>query len=306
MLEFAEDMQEVCPDALFLNYTNPMSILTHVMNTIGGIRTIGLCHSVQNCVPRLLNTLGMSNKNVSWKIAGINHMAWLLEVTQGGQDLYPEIKRRAEEKQAEQHLDRIRYEIMQRFGYFVTESSHHSAEYYPYFLKRSYPEFVEKYKVPLDKSLRNQEARAIMRRRRNRDLMKTNQMEHSRSNEYCSRIIEAIETNVPFKFAGNVLNTGLITNLPSEGCVEVACIADAAGIAPTYVGDLPPVCAALNRSHMNNQLLTIEAIKSRKKESVYQAAFLDPHASAELSLDDIVSVCDELFEAHGNVLPKFI
>jgi alpha-galactosidase len=248
----------------------------------------------------------MQKENVSWKIAGINHMAWLLEVTQGGQDLYPEIKRRAAEKQAIQHLDRIRYEIMQRFGYFVTESSHHSAEYYPYFLKRSYPGFVDKYSVPLDKSLRNQEARAIMRKRRNRDLETTNQMEHHRSNEYCSCIIEAIETNVPFKFAGNVLNTGLITNLPYEACVEVACIADAAGIVPTYVGDLPPVCAALNRTHVNSQLLTIEAIRSRKKESVYQAAFLDPHTSAELSLDDIVSLCDELLAAHGNVLPKFI
>jgi alpha-galactosidase len=137
MLGFAEDMREVCPDALFLNYTNPMSVLTHVMNTIGGIRTVGLCHSVQNCVPRLFKALSLPYENVSWKIAGINHMAWLLEVKRDGQDIYPEIKHRAAEKQAERHLDRIRFEIMLRFGYFVTESSHHSAEYYPYFETKS-------------------------------------------------------------------------------------------------------------------------------------------------------------------------
>lgn len=305
MLDFARDINEVCPDALFLNYTNPMAVLTNVMITHGGVNTVGLCHSVQVCVPRLFRDLGMDPEGVKYKIAGINHMAWLLEVTKDGVDLYPEIKRRAKEKQKEKHHDMVRYELMLRFGYYVTESSEHNAEYHPYFIKRNYPELIERFNIPLDEYPRRCVNQIERWKTMREELVNNKKLEHKRSNEYASRIFEAIETNQPFTIGGNVMNTGLITNLPREACVEVTCLVDANGITPTYVGDLPPQLAALNRTNINTQLLTIEAAITRKKEHIYHAALLDPHTSAELSIDDIVAMCDELIEAHGDWLPKF-
>lgn len=305
MLDFARDMQEVCPDALFLNYTNPMAVLTNVMNTVGGIRTVGLCHSVQVCVPGLLESLGMDHEGVQSKIAGINHMAWLLEVTKDGVDLYPEIKRRAAEKQKEKHHDMVRFELMLRFGYYVTESSEHNAEYHPYFIKRNYPELIERFNIPLDEYPRRCIEQIKGWKEMREKLFASESIEHVRTHEYASYIMEAIETNKPFKIGGNVMNTGLITNLPSEACVEVPCLVDASGITPTYVGALPPQLAALNRTNINTQLLTIEAAVTGRKEHIYHAAMLDPHTSAELSIDDIVSLCDDLIEAHGSWLPEF-
>jgi len=306
MLDFAKDMEEVCPNALFLNYTNPMAVLTGVMNRFTKIKTVGLCHSVQVCTEHLFKSLDMDLNGVEEKIAGINHMAWLLEVKRNGEDLYPEIKRRAKEKQKTKHDDMVRYELMDKFGYYVTESSEHNAEYHPYFIKSRYPELIEKFNIPLDEYPRrcvNQIQRWDAMRE---DLVNNKNLTHKRSHEYGSRIIEAIETNIPFKFGGNVLNTGrLISNLPEKACVEVACIADRSGITPTYVGDLPEQLAALNRTNINTQLLTIEAAITRKKEYIYQAAMLDPHTSAELSLDDIVSLCDDLIEAHGEWIPEY-
>ncbi|RKN83754.1 alpha-glucosidase/alpha-galactosidase [Paenibacillus ginsengarvi] len=305
VLGIARDIEEVCPDALFFNYTNPMAVLTNVMNTYGGVKTVGLCHSVQVCAPRLLKHLGMEEQGVQWKIAGINHMAWLLEITKNGVDLYPEIKRRAALKQQEKHSDMVRFELMQRFGYYITESSEHNAEYHPYFIKRSYPELIERFNIPLDEYPRRC-VWAIDRWKTMRgELIGNEGLTHTRSHEYISYILDAIETDTPFKFGGNVMNTGLIENLPREACVEVACIADSSGVTPTYAGVLPPQCAALNRTNINTQLLTIEAAITQKKEHIYQAALLDPHTSAELSIDDIVAMCDELIERHGSWLPAY-
>lgn len=305
MLDFAKDIQEVCPDAWFLNYTNPMAVLTNVMNTYGGIKTVGLCHSVQVCVPYILNHLEIDQKGVQWKIAGINHMAWLLEITKDGVDLYPEIKRLAREKQKGKHWDMVRFELMLRFGYYVTESSEHNAEYHPYFIKRQYPELIERFNIPLDeyprRCIEQLEGWKLMREK----IVENKSLTHNRTKEYASYIFEAMETDVPFKIGGNVMNTGLITNLPKEACVEVPCLVDSSGVTPTFVGDLPPQCAALNRTNINTQLLMIEAAMTRKKEHIYHAALLDPHTSAELSIDDIVSLCDDLIEAHGNWLPKY-
>lgn len=305
MLDFAEDMKEVCPDALFLNYTNPMAVLTNVMNTYGGINTVGLCHSVQVCVPHIFDHLGMDHEGVQWKIAGINHMAWLLEVTKNGVDLYPEIKRRAAEKQKEKHDDMVRFELMQKFGYYITESSEHNAEYHPYFIKRQYPELIERFNIPLDEYPRRCVNQIERWKTMRNELIGNKNLTHKRTSEYASFIFEAMETNVPIKIGGNVMNTGLITNLPKEACVEVPCIVDSSGVTPTFVGDLPPQCAALNRTNINTQLLTIEAAMTGKKEHIYHAAMLDPHTSAELSMDEIVSLCDDLIEAHGNWLPEF-
>jgi alpha-galactosidase len=306
MMDFARDIQEVCPDAWFLNYTNPMAVLTNVMNTYGGVKTVGLCHSVQVCVPHLFHSLDIDTTGVQAKIAGINHMAWLLEVTKDGVDLYPEIKRRAILKQQEKHNDMVRFELMLKFGYYVTESSEHNAEYHPYFIKRNYPELIEKLNIPLDEYPRRCINQINKWQTMRDELVNDTQLKHERSHEYASFIFDAMETNKPFKIGGNVMNTGLIPNLPKEACVEVPCLVDASGVTPCYVGQLPPQLAALNRTNINTQLLTIEAAMTGKKEHIYHAAFLDPHTAAELSLDDIVSLCDDLIEAHGSWLPKFV
>lgn len=305
MLEFAADIREVCPDALFLNYTNPMAVLTNVMNTYGQVRTVGLCHSVQACIPDLFKSLEMDKTGVQAKIAGINHMAWLLEVTRDGADLYPEIKRRAAEKQKQPHKDMVRFEMMLKFGFYITESSEHNAEYHPYFIKRNYPELIDRFQIPLDEYPRRCVSQIANWEKMREELVNNAELKHERSHEYASYIMEAIETDVPFKIGGNVMNTGLIPNLPKEACVEVPCLVDASGVTPTYVGDLPPQCAALNRTNINTQLLTIEAAITGKKEHIYHAAMLDPHTSAELSMDDIVALCDDLIEAHGDWLPAY-
>jgi len=306
MLDFAKDMEEVCPDAWFLNYTNPMAALTGTMLRHTNIKTVGLCHSVQVCASGLLHDLDMPTDNIQWKIAGINHLAWLLEITRNGEDLYPEIKRRAAEKQKEKHHDMVRYELMKRFGYYVTESSEHNAEYHPYFIKKNYPELIDRFNIPLDEYPRRCVAQIEGWQKMRDDLVNDVNLTHERTHEYGSQIIEAMETNKPLKIGGNVLNDGgLISNLPREAVVEVPCLVDASGVSPTHVGHLPEQLAALNRTNINTQLLTIEAAMTKKKEHIYQAALLDPHTAAELSIDDIVAMCDDLIEAHGDWLPEY-
>jgi alpha-galactosidase len=188
MLDFAADIREVCPDAWFLNYTNPMAVLTNVMNTYGGVKTVGLCHSVQVCVSHMFKHLEMDTRGVQAKIAGINHMAWLLEVTQDGKDLYPEIKRRAAEKQKEKHDDMVRYELMFRFGYYVTESSEHNAEYHPYFIKNNYPELIDRFNIPLDEYPRRCVNQIDKWKTMRNEIVNNGNLEHKRSREYASNI----------------------------------------------------------------------------------------------------------------------
>lgn len=304
MLDFARDMEEVCPDAWLLNYSNPMAMLTGAMLRATGIKTVGLCHSVQVCAEELLKGLNMDTKIVQWKVAGINHQSWLLEITRDGIDLYPEIKKRALERPVP-HNDMVRYEIMRRVGYFVTESSEHSAEYMPYFIKSQYPELIERFNIPLDEYPRRCIKRINDWTKMKEELVNNKDLKHERTNEYASYIIEAMETDIPYKIGGNVLNTGIITNLPKEACIEVPCMVDSSGVNPCYVGDLPPQCAALNRAMINVQLLAIEAAFTLRKEHVYHAAMMDPHTAAELPLDKIVALCDDLIEAHGDWLPKY-
>ena len=306
LFDFAKDIEEVCPDAWFLNYTNPMASLTGAMLRYTNVKTVGLCHSVQTCTRDLFKSLGMGHEGITEKIAGINHMAWLLEVKKDGKDLYPEIKQLAKKKQLSKHSDMVRFELMDKFGFYVTESSEHNAEYHPYFIKSQYPDLIEKFNIPLDEYPRRCENQIRGWEGMREELTRNSNLSHDRSNEYGSRIIEAMETNIPFKFGGNVLNTGgLISNLPRKAVVEVPCVSDRSGITPCYMGELPEQLAALNRTNINTQLLTIEAAVTRKKEPVYQAAMLDPHTASELSLDDIVSLCDDLIEAHGEWLPVF-
>lgn len=311
MLDFARDMEAVCPDALFLNYTNPMAIVTGAVLRATPIRTVGLCHSVQVCVPHLLEELGMDidPEETKWRIAGINHMAWLLSVRHNGTDLYPEIKRRAAEKNAlarsegnAKHDDMVRLEMMRHFGYYVTESSEHSAEYTPYWIKGSEPGMIDEFNIPLDEYPRRCVKQISDWAKRRDEVVNSKNLTHERSHEYGSYIMEAVETGNPIRIHGNILNGGLITNLPANACVEVPCLVDRNGVQGVASGALPPQCAALNMTNINVQELTIQAALTKNRDYVYQAAFLDPHTSAELSLDRIRAMVDEMIEAHGNMI----
>ncbi|HIT91233.1 MAG TPA: alpha-glucosidase/alpha-galactosidase [Candidatus Merdenecus merdavium] len=309
MEEFARDMEEVCPDTLFMNYTNPMAMLTGYMQRYTKINTVGLCHSVQTCSETVLKGLGMEDKleGRTELIAGINHMAWLLQLKdKDGNDLYPEIKKRAAKKNAEEkHNDMVRYEYINTFGYYCTESSEHNAEYNPFFIKDKYPELIEKYNIPLDEYPRRCIKQIEEWDQEREDILADGKITHERSLEYASYIMEAIVTNTPYTIGGNVLNTGLIENLPKEACVEVPCLVDGKGITPCHVGKLPVQLAAMNVTNINPQLLTIEAAVTKDKQYIYQAAMMDPHTGAELSIDQIKNMCDELIEAHGDYMSWF-
>lgn len=307
MMDFAKEMEDVCPDAWFLNYVNPMAILTGAMQRFTSIKTVGLCHSVQTCAWALMRNVGMLDQydeRVHWKIVGINHMAWLLEISRDGIDLYPEIKRRAALIEGK-HKDMVRFELMKRLGYYVTESSEHNAEYSPFFIKSRYPELIDRYNIPLDEYPRRCIHGIERWKEQRKALTEDPNLIHTKSNEYASMILNAMETNTICEIGGNVINNGVITNLPRNACVEVPCMVSASGISPVMIGDLPEQLAAMNRSNINVQLLTIEAAMTRKKDAIYQAAMMDPHCQSELSIDDIVSMCDDLIEAHGNWLPKY-
>ena len=301
--DFANDMAEVCPDALFINYTNPMAMLSGFMQRYTPIKTVGLCHSVQTCSNDLLTKLGMTDKLEGRKelIAGINHMAWLLEIKdKNGADLYPEIKSRVADYMANpDNNDKVRMDYIRNFGYYCTESSEHNAEYNMFYIKSKYPELIERYNIPLDEYPRRCVAQIEGWKKEYQELLESGVKEHTRSHEYASGIMEAIVENKPYKIGGNVLNKGgLITNLPEDACVEVPCLVDGQGIHPCYVGALPVQC-------INVQLLTIEAAVTKKKEHIYQAAMLDPHTASELSIDEIKNMVDDLIEAHGDYLPKY-
>ena len=329
VLDFARDMTDVCPEAWLLNYTNPMAMVTGaVLHGPYPVRCVGLCHSVQGCVRGLLLRLGMIDdvheeipithianadpgRRLQWTIAGINHQAWLLEVRDHGRDLYPEIKRRAFRMNREalrpgapKHDNMVRFEILRHFGYYVTESSHHAAEYMPYWIKARFPHLLETFNIPVDNYFKRiahadeQWKRQVAETRSGRHRPKY------RSHEYGSYILEAMETDVAVRIHGNVLNRGFIPNLPARAIVEVPCLVDRNGVAGVVVGDLPEICAAINRASIPVQLLTIEAALTRKRETVYHAAYVDPHTSSELTLDQIRALCDELFEAHRKWLPR--
>ena len=310
MEQFARAMEKVCPDILFLNYSNPMSMLSGYIQRYTGIKTVGLCHSVQSCSSHLLKALGMEDKIEGRRdlIAGINHMGWLLEIRdRDGNDLYPEIRIKAKAKNAAgPHHDMVRYDYIDKLGYYCTESSEHNAEYNPFYIKAKYPELIEKFNIPLDEYPRRCIRQIKNWKAEYESLSSKKELEHKRSGEYASYIMEAVVTNVPYKIGGNVLNrNGVVENLPADACVEVPCLVDGSGVSPCYVGRLPVQCAAMNMTHINVHLLTIEAVRTRKREHIYHAAMLDPHTASELSIDDIRKMVDELIKAHGKWMPKF-
>ena len=311
MDDFARDMAEVCPDALFLNYTNPMAMLTGYMLRYTSVKTVGLCHSVQVCSETLLTELGMEDRLEGRRelIAGINHMGWLLDIRdKNGVDLYPEIKTRIADKLSDPDFkDKVRLDYIRNFGYYCTESSEHHAEYNLFYIKSKYPELIDRFNIPLDEYPRRCIRQIDGWKTEYARLLEGGVKAHERSREYASHIMEAIVTNTPYEIGGNVLNSGrLIANLPDEACVEVPCLVNGHGVHPCRVGALPVQLAAMNMTNINVQLITIEAAHTKKRDHIYQAAMLDPHTASELDIDTIRKMVDALIEAHGDYLPKYI
>ena len=338
LLDLCRDMEEACPDATFLNYSNPMAMNCWAVARASGIRTVGLCHSVQGTARELARDLDVPAEEIDYVCAGINHMAFYLtfERRNGArrQDLYPLLHDAAAAGRVPAG-NRVRYEMLQRTGYFVTESSEHFAEYVPWFIKRDRADLIQDFNIPLDEYLRRCEVqitgwRYMKEKIENpeadltdafvaamqaagmadRELPRLkrafeNMYEVRRSQEYGSLIVHSMETGLPRVIYGNVENQGLIANLPPDCCVEVPCLVDGNGVQPRRIGALPPHLAALMQTNINVQALTVEAALTRKKEHIYHAAMLDPHTAAELDLGQIWALVDELLEAHADYLPTY-
>ncbi|MEW6046490.1 MAG: alpha-glucosidase/alpha-galactosidase [Bacillota bacterium] len=305
LIDIARDMEEVCPDALLINYANPMAMNQWALSRATRIRTVGLCHSVQGTARQLAADLGIPYEEMSYLAAGINHMAFYLRLERNGDDLYPALRRLVAEGRVPP-WNRVRYDMMMRLGYFVTESSEHFSEYVPYFIRRDRPDLITRYNIPLDEYPRRCEEQIAGWEALRHSLEHGSEpLSHERSHEYAPLIIHSMETGTPRTVYANVPNAGLITNLPAGAIVEVPCLADRLGVQPTHVGPLPVHLAALIQTNINVQAVAVEAALTGKREHVYHAAMLDPHTAAELTLDEIVAMVDELLAAHREWLPQF-
>lgn len=309
LLEMCRDMEELCPDVTFLNYVNPMAINCWAISRASKIKTVGLCHSVFLTAEQLAHDIGVPFEEINYLCAGINHMAFYLRFERrtehGIEDLYPRL-REVVAKGRVPSWNRVRYEVLNRLGYFVTESSEHFAEYVPWFIKRDRPDLIEKFNIPLDEYPRRCEVQIAGWEALRKYLEAPDTtLSVERTGEYGSYIIHSLETGIPRVIYGNVPNHGLIENLPPDCIVEVPCLVDKNGVQPTRIGKLPPQLAALIQTNINVQALTVEAALTRKREYIYHAAMLDPHTAAELDLDQIWSLVDDLIEAHGDWLPTY-
>ena len=309
-LDICKDMEELCPDVFFLQYVNPMAMNTWAINRASKIKTVGLCHSVQGTAEVLAEDIGVPYNEINYICAGINHMAFYLKFERNGEDLYPKIRQVAEAKSYARGYrnlaNHVRYEVLRRTGYFVTESSEHFSEYVPWFIKSSQPDLLEQYEIPIDEYITRCELQ-IAEWEADKAALERGELDeaYERSQEYGSLIIHSMETGTPRVVYGNVANRGLIDNLPDGCCVEVPCLVDKSGLQPTKIGIMPPQLAALQQTNINVQSLVVEAALTRKREHIYHAAMLDPHTAAELSLDQIWSLVDELIAAHGDMLPEY-
>jgi alpha-galactosidase len=318
LLEYTRIMEQVCPDVLHLNYVNPMAINCLALSKASPIKLVGLCHSVPHTASELAADLGIPKDEVQYLVAGINHMAFYLKLERHFQDgrkedLYPQLQDFLEQGKFSHRVsddmpwgltDAVRYQVYKHFGFFVTESSEHFSEYVPWFIKSHRPDLLERFNIPIDEYIRRCERQISRWTDLKTRLENPNeQLEVKRSVEYGSLIVHSHQTGQPRVIYGNVPNSGLIDNLPDGCCVEVPCLVDKNGIQPTKIGKLPPHLAAMMRTNIGVQELTAEAILSRKREHVYHAAMLDPHTAAELDLDQITSLVDELLTAHGSMIP---
>jgi alpha-galactosidase len=307
MLDVARDMEQLCPKALLLNYTNPMAMLTWTMNRATNIQTVGLCHSVQYDTKAIARWTGVPAQELHKVVAGINHMAFFLKLEHRGRDLYPALFDIIDNGNVPPH-NRVRFEMMRRVGFYVTESSEHFAEYVPWFITSHQPELIDRFNIPLDEYPRRCVEQIAGWERMRATLLGADAEENGEavhSDEYASLIIHSMETGVPRVVNGNVMNNGLIDNLPRGCCVEVPCLVDGNGIQPTVIGSLPPQLAALIQTNVSMQGMTVEAALTRKREHIYHAAMLDPRTAAELNLDQIWALVDDLLEAHVDYLPAY-
>jgi alpha-galactosidase len=313
----AEDMRALCPGALMLQYVNPMAINTWALGArYPDIRQVGLCHSVQGTAAELARDLGIDVANLRYRAGGINHMAFYLtlEVRDGAgwRDLYPALADgyRAGRIPLESHWNPrcpnlVRYEVMRHFGYFVTESSEHFAEYVPWFIKSHRPDLIETFRVPLDEYPKRCEEQVAAWATQAQELKAAGRIAHTPSNEYAATIMESVVTGSPSVIYGNVPNRGYIPQLPDGAAVEVPCIVDANGVQPTVVADIPPHLIALMRTNLNVQELTVQALLTENAEHIHHAAMLDPHTAAELDLRQIRALVNDLIAAHGDWLPAW-
>lgn len=305
LIDMSRDMEAVCPDVLHLNYVNPMAMNCWALSRATPIKTVGLCHSVQGTMMEIALDIGIVPNEINYVCAGINHMAFYLTFERDGEDLYPLVRQVIEEDRVPEH-NRVRYDMFKRLGYFVTESSEHFTEYTPWFIKSGRPDLIEKYNIPLDEYITRCEKQiADWEKLRKKLEDPRRRVRVNRSDEYGSLIVHSQETGIPRVIYGNVSNNGLIDNLPKGCCVEVPCLVDKNGVQPTHIGELPIHLATLMQTNINVQALTVEAALTGKKEHIYHAAMLDPHTAAELDLDQIWSLVDDLIEAHGTWLPEF-
>lgn len=302
LLDLLRDMEEICPDAYLLNYSNPMAILSLAAFKSSGIKYVGLCHSVQQTSEKLAEYISVPYSEINYVVAGINHMAWFLKLEHKGKDLYPQLFDCLDKPEIYGD-NKVRFEIMRHFGYFVTESSEHMAEYVPYFIKRE--ELIGKLDIPIDEYVRRS-VRNIGRFEDTKATLESGKdLETKLSHEYAAYIIHSLETGYERSFNGNVINNGLIENLPADSCVEVPCLVNKNGFQPVAVGKLPTQLAALNQTNISVQQLAVEGALKGKKEYIYNAVMMDPHTSSVLTLDEIRNMTDELFEAHAHLLPAF-
>ena len=302
VLELAREMRELCPDALLLNYTNPISTLMEALYTAHPeIKSVGLCHSVPYTAREIASYIGVDYEDLLYECAGINHIAWMTRLEVDGEDAYPRLFEAMEDPQIYAR-DKVRFELMRRFGYFVTESSEHNAEYTPYFLRDE--TLIDRFDVPVDEYIRRSAKNLLRYAEIRRKLLAGDSFTLERSVEYGSLIIHSLVIGQSRTIYGNVENTGLVTNLPSGCCVEVPILVDGTGLRPCHFGDLPPQLAATCAPHTAVQNLTVRAALEGKREHVYHAAMLDRLAPSVLSLDEIGAMVDELIEAHGDALPE--
>ena len=304
LLEMSRDMERLCPEVVHLNYVNPMAMNCWALSEATKVRTIGLCHSVQHTAGELARDIGVPVEEINYVVAGINHLAFYLKFERNGVDLYPEIRRVVAEGRVPED-NRVRYELFTRLGYFVTESSEHFSEYGPWFIKRGREDLIKKFNIPLDEYPRRCESQIAEWEKLRVGLESSDQtLEIRRSVEFGSLIIHSLETGSPRVVYGNVANHHLIENLPSGCCVEVPCLVDKNGVQPVRIGRLPSQLAALMQTNINVQALTVEAILQENPDRIYQAAMMDPHTAAELDLDQIWALVNDLLAAHGEWIPE--
>ncbi len=302
LLDLCKDMENVCPNALLINYTNPISMNLWSIYQSSKIKCVGLCHSVPNTSMTLANYINADYEEITFSAAGINHMAWFIEFKKNGLDAYPELFAASERKEIYEK-DPVRFEIMRRFGYFVSESSEHMAEYVPYFMKDE--NLIREFKIPIREYLKRSKDIIDIFERQKAFAESSEEPQIKKSDEYGANVINSIETGEVQEIYGNVKNNGLITNLPDESCVVVPCLVDKNGLQPCDVGELPPQLAALNRNVINVQELTVKATLEKDKKYIYYAAMLDPLTSSILSMSKIYSMVDEMIKTHKEFLPHF-